>query len=58
MQKNLSFEYIETKELKIFSFYDLLFFFPFRYVDRSKFYSIREITVFDVEIQVIGNLFD
>ena len=43
-----------NQELKIFSFYDLLFFFPFRYVDRSKFYSIKEITVFDVEIQVIG----
>tara|TARA_B100001142_G_scaffold304180_1_gene332069 strand:+ start:12192 stop:14291 length:2100 start_codon:yes stop_codon:yes gene_type:complete len=43
-----------NQELKIFSFFDLLNFFPFRYVDRSKFYSIRQITVFDVEIQVIG----
>ncbi|MBM3403808.1 MAG: ATP-dependent DNA helicase RecG [Bacteroidetes bacterium] len=31
------------KELGIFSFYDLIHFFPFRYVDRSRFYTIREI---------------
>ena len=42
-----------NQELKFF-FFMIYYFFSFRYVDRSKFYSIREITVFDVEIQVIG----
>ncbi len=32
------------KELSIFSFRDLLCLFPFRYVDRTKFYKIAEIT--------------
>ena len=30
-------------ELKLSSFEDLLYFFPFRYIDRSRFYSISEI---------------
>ncbi len=31
-----------NKELRIFTFGDLLFHFPFRYVDRSKFYTVKE----------------
>ena len=29
-------------------------FFPFRYIDRSKFYQINEITSFETDIQIIG----
>ncbi len=31
------------KELGVFTFYDLLMVYPFRYVDKSKFYQVREI---------------
>ena len=31
------------KELGIFTFRDMLHFFPFRYIDRSKVYTIREL---------------
>lgn len=31
------------KELEIFSFEDLLYFYPYRYIDRSKFYQVNEI---------------
>ena len=31
------------KELHIFTFKDLILFFPFRYIDRSRFYKIAEI---------------
>ena len=45
-----------NKDLSIYSFYDLLNFFPFRYVDRSKFYKINQIINFDADIQVIGTI--
>lgn len=32
------------KELKIFTFNDLLYYFPYKYIDRTKFYKIAEIT--------------
>ena len=32
------------KELGIFTFHDLLYYFPFRYVDRSKIHTVSEIT--------------
>lgn len=32
-----------AKEFQLFSFYDLLYFFPFRYVDKTKYYKIQEI---------------
>lgn len=32
------------KELGIFTYRDLLFFYPFRYVDRTRFYTIREVS--------------
>lgn len=32
------------KELEIVSFRDLLYHFPFRYIDRTRFYSIKELT--------------
>lgn len=42
------------KELKIFTFGDLLTYFPFRYVDRSKFYKINEISDEHAFIQFRG----
>ena len=42
------------KELSIYSFYDLLTFFPYRYIDRTKFYKINQITSFDIDVQVVG----
>ena len=44
------------KELKIFTFQDLLYHYPFRYADRSKFYKINEVKSADVEVQIIGRI--
>ncbi len=35
---------ILKKELHIFKYSDLLFYYPFRYVDRTKFYKVKDIT--------------
>lgn len=43
---------ILKKELKIFTFGDLLTFFPFRYIDRRKFYRISEIHEDSTYIQI------
>ncbi|MBJ05398.1 MAG: ATP-dependent DNA helicase RecG [Flavobacteriales bacterium] len=43
-----------NKELSIFSFYDLLTFFPFRYIDRSKLYLINQLTSFETDLQIMG----
>lgn len=40
------------KELGIAAFYDLLTYYPFRYVDRSRFYSIAEINSDAVWVQI------
>lgn len=45
-----------TKEFGIETFRDLLYFFPFRYVDRSRFYSIREIDSTHAYIQLRGKI--
>ena len=45
-----------NQELSIFSFWDLLNFFPYRYVDRSKFYKINQIQSVDLDIQIIGSI--
>ncbi len=42
------------QELKIGSYEDLLYYFPYKYVDRSKFYSIRDINTKLPYIQVKG----
>jgi ATP-dependent DNA helicase RecG len=47
---------ILKKELKIASYEDLLYHFPYRYVDRSRFYPIREITGNMPYIQVKGKV--
>ncbi len=44
------------KEFGIFRFADLLFYFPFRYVDRTKFYKISEIHPDMQYVQVKGRL--
>lgn len=43
-------------ELGIYTFEDLLMFFPFRYVDRSRIYKIHEISGQDAFIQVLGTV--
>nr|WP_321453023.1 ATP-dependent DNA helicase RecG [uncultured Carboxylicivirga sp.] len=42
------------KELKVASYEDLLYYFPYKYVDRSKFYSIRDIDSKHAYIQLKG----
>jgi ATP-dependent DNA helicase RecG len=42
------------KELNIFTFKDLLYYFPYKYIDRSRFYRIAEITSTTSHIQVKG----
>jgi ATP-dependent DNA helicase RecG len=32
-----------NKELKIFTFRDLLYYFPYKYIDRTRFYKIAEL---------------
>lgn len=44
------------KELRIFNYRDLLNLFPFRYVDRSRFYKISEISSTETEVQIIGKI--
>ena len=45
-----------NKELGVSTFRDLLYTFPFRYVDRSRFYSIREIDSSAAYIQLRGRI--
>ena len=44
------------KELGVFTFLDLLYTFPYKYVDRSKFYKITEITSTSSHIQLRGKI--
>ncbi len=44
------------KELKIFTFQDLLYFFPNRYIDRSRFYKISELPKNNSEVQLKGQI--
>lgn len=46
------------KELHIFSFGDLLLHFPFRYEDRTSFYSINQITADTQTVQLKGKIID
>ena len=46
------------KELNIFTFNDLLTFYPFRYVDRTKFYKVKEINVDLPYVQLRGKIND
>ena len=44
------------KELRIFTYGDLLSFYPFRYVDRTKFYKIKEINADLPYVQLWGKI--
>ncbi len=44
------------KELGIFTFRDLLFHFPFRYVDKTKFHQIRDLSAESDAVQLRGTL--
>lgn len=43
-----------NKELSIFTYKDLLFYFPFRYEDRTKFYAIKDVSDSMPHVQVKG----
>ena len=45
---------ILKKELGIATWGDLLYYFPYRYIDKSKYYSIAEINSDDIYVQVKG----
>lgn len=47
-----------NKELGIFSLHDLLYYFPYKYVDRSRIYHIREIDGNMPYIQIGGQIID
>ena len=47
---------ILNQELKVFTIGDLIYYFPFKYVDRTKFYAIREINSSLTNIQVKGRI--
>ncbi len=44
------------KELKIFTFEDLLYYFPYKYIDRTKFYKVSEVNQTMSYIQMKGNI--
>jgi len=44
------------KELNIRTFGDLLYFFPYKHIDRTKFYAIRDVEPADTYIQVRGRI--
>ena len=44
------------KELGIFTYADLANFFPFRYIDRTKFYKIRELQISSADVQIVGKI--
>src|SRR5674476_871768 len=47
---------ILNQELKVFTIGDLIYYFPYKYVDRTKFYTIREIDSNLPFIQVRGRI--
>jgi ATP-dependent DNA helicase RecG len=44
------------KELNVHTFGDLLYHFPYKHIDRTKFYTVREIQPIDAYIQVRGRI--
>ena len=45
-------------ELKIFTYEDLLYFFPFRYIDKTKYHKINELEKTNSYVQIIGKFID
>ncbi|MDA3879624.1 MAG: ATP-dependent DNA helicase RecG [Prolixibacteraceae bacterium] len=43
-------------ELDIYTFNDLLYYFPYKYIDRTKFYKVREVNSNMPYVQVIGKV--
>ena len=44
------------KELEIFTFRDLLFHFPFKYIDKSKIYLVADLKTETPSIQLFGKI--
>jgi ATP-dependent DNA helicase RecG len=44
------------EELKLYTFQDLLHFFPHRYIDRSTFYKIKDLPKNSSEVQIKGKI--
>ncbi len=44
------------KEMKIFSYADLLNLFPNRYIDKTRYYKIRELQRNSAEVQIVGKI--
>ena len=47
---------IIKKELNIFDYKDLVNFFPKRYLDKSKYYKIKDLPNFTCDVQIIGEI--
>ena len=47
---------IIKKELNIFYFKDLINFFPNRYIDKTKYYKIKELPNISSDVQIIGKI--
>jgi len=45
------------KELKIFTYRDLLYYFPFRYIDRTQFHKVIDIPSIEGYVQLKGQIF-
>lgn len=45
-----------NSELGIFTFLDLLYYFPYKYIDRTKFFTLREISGNMSYVQVVGKI--
>ena len=45
-----------AKELNICTFGDLLYYFPYKHIDRTKFYAIKDVRLIDAYIQVRGRV--
>src|SRR6056297_2306261 len=43
-----------SSELNLDTFEDLLHYYPFRYIDRSRYYTIRELTATPTQVQIRG----
>ena len=43
-----------NKEAKIYTLADLLYFFPYKYIDKSKFYSVAELQPDMSQVQIVG----
>ncbi|TVR41955.1 MAG: ATP-dependent DNA helicase RecG [Bacteroidia bacterium] len=46
------------EELEIFTFQDLLHFYPFRYIDRSRFFTVSEVRADMLYVQIRGRITD